>query len=85
METMIDSRQIGDWTYRSEINSLTYDVTEHYEYVIPLDEVYNATDILNWIAQVNDKTWATPQVVGELVEAFRVVRGVLHHKRGATS
>ena len=80
METMIDSRQIGDWTYRSEINRLTYDVTEHYTYSIPLEGVDNAADILNWIAQVNDKTWARPQVVGELVEALRVVLGGLHRR-----
>src|SRR5262245_54074423 len=41
-----------------------------YDYRIDLEECDSCAEILDWIAQIAQKAWATQELVGELVYAF---------------
>ena len=66
---------VEGWTFRPELNRLTYDVTDSHLYDVRLDECKTPTGLLDWIAQVNEKVWATPEVVGGLVKAMDIHAG----------
>ena len=36
-------------------------------YEIPFDKMSDSAAVLDWIAQVAQKTWATPRIVGDMV------------------
>ena len=44
-------------------------------YQIALDEIHTSANILNWLYQIEEKTWASRQDVGQLVEAFSTIFG----------
>lgn len=66
---------VEGWTYRPKLNCLTYDVTDSHRYDVPLNGFETETGLLDWIAQVNEKAWATPEVVGGLVKAMDIHAG----------
>lgn len=63
---------VEGWTLRPKLNRLTYDVTDSHRYDVRLDECETANGLLDWIAQVNEKEWATPEIVGGLVKAMDI-------------
>jgi hypothetical protein len=57
----------GGWTFYRD-NLTLYYKPEDYE--VDLERCRTTGEVLDWIAQVQGKAWATPQVVGELVQAL---------------
>ncbi len=57
----------GDWTLNADNLTLTHKdpVLE-----INLEEISDSATLLDWIMQVQDKTWATVMTVGQLVRAL---------------
>ena len=54
------------------------DVKGPYEYSIPLCECETPAHVLNWIFQIKAKTWATPEIVYDLLTAFDVACQIYH-------
>ena len=44
-------------------------------YEIPLYELNTSAEILDWIFQINEKTWASPTDIGNLVKAIETALG----------
>lgn len=44
-------------------------------YQVPVDELSNSAKILDWVFQVEEKTWANSADVGDLVSAVREIIG----------
>lgn len=44
-------------------------------YEIPVDTMTDAAAVLDWIAQVAQKIWATPRIIGDLVLLLDAVLG----------
>ena len=42
-------------------------------YTIDLDRCTNAAELLDWVLQVNTKSWATPQVVKDTLDRIEEV------------
>lgn len=55
----------GSWTLNPKNLSLE---REHYD--ISLKSIKNSAELLDWIFQVQSKTWAEPQVLHDLLAAF---------------
>jgi hypothetical protein len=59
------------WVYHPKDRCLRFydgDATELYE--VDLEECSDSAEVLDWIVQVHEKTWATPPVFHALVEAL---------------
>jgi hypothetical protein len=59
----------GEWTidyHRAQLRHVS-------GYPIALDEATTSAQVLDWIAQVSHKNWATPKTVGELVTLFDAI------------
>jgi len=54
--------------------------TGHGDYSIPLSRCGTPAQVLDWIFQIKRKTWATPNVVYDLLTAFDVACEVYHNK-----
>lgn len=58
------------WTYSPDAFLLTYPIhgdPEGPRYEVALNEMPDSAAVLDWIAQVSRKAWATPRIVGDLV------------------
>ena len=56
------------WYYDPVSFTLNYEIPDSAAvYQVLMETIYNSDKVLDWLAQVNSKTWATPQVVGDLV------------------
>jgi hypothetical protein len=64
----VKSLRWGDWKYRRSNYTLTY---EPWNYEIDLEGIKRSSQILDWVFQIQTKTWATPQVLADLLEALR--------------
>lgn len=60
-------RRYGPWRFKTSNWTLAL---RHDRYYIDLEECRTSAEVLDWIAQVAGKTWATPQMVGWLVKAL---------------
>lgn len=40
-------------------------------YSVPLTELHNSAQILDWIMQLNHKNWVTPQIMKQLLNALK--------------
>ena len=49
---------------------------EELPYDIDLSALTTSAQILDWIAQVSRKTWATPQIVGDMVRLLDAILGL---------
>jgi hypothetical protein len=54
----------SEWAFKRSTLTLTH---RKIGYDVDLERITNSMQMLEWIAQVNEKTWATPKTVGELV------------------
>lgn len=70
----------GDWTL--DMDTLVLG-NKKFDYGIYLDECNNSAQILDWIIQVSQKSWATNDVVGELVRALDDILGIQGHFCGS--
>ena len=57
----------NSWTWDRKRRLLTYPAHSSGVYEVDLERMPDARAVLNWISQVQKKTWATPKVVGDLV------------------
>jgi hypothetical protein len=64
----------GPWTLDFRDGCLVYG-RGGMEYFVALDEMVDSARILDWIFQVNDKSWASREDVGHLVEAIEDLLG----------
>lgn len=67
------------WVYDPDAFSLTYFIDGNPDgpsYDVGLDRMPDAAAVLDWIAQVRQKTWATPRVIGDLVILLDEVLGI---------
>lgn len=55
----------GNWRLEEEQFQLVHSIG----YYVDLAEMKDSANILDWIAQVSNKSWATPEDVGHLVRA----------------
>ncbi len=62
----------GRWRYDSQY--LCIEDAEGY-YWIDLDRTYDAAGILDWIAQLNEKSYLSAKDIGDLVQAFDDLTG----------
>jgi hypothetical protein len=65
----------GNWVLDRERLTLEFDNGEAW-YEIDLERCASSAAVLNWIAQIRTKVWATSQDVGDLVHAFDDVLGL---------
>jgi len=63
----------GNWWYDQK-NRVLEHRTSHY-YVI-LKQCGNSANVLDWIAQIKDKSWATAKDLGDLVTALDDILGL---------
>lgn len=45
----------------------------NYEYEIDLDRCGSNKEILEWLMEVNDKMWATPEIMKNLIDMFEKI------------
>lgn len=62
----------GNWTLNPNNACLE---TRNGTYQIPVDQMTNSASILDWIFQFREKTWASSQDVGDLVDAVADILG----------
>jgi len=70
----------GDWVLEKETLVLKHKGTD---YEVYLDECNNSAQILDWIIQVSQKSWATNDVIGELVRALDDILNIQGHFCGS--
>ncbi len=70
---MTTDRRFGNWEFDRERLILAYPVTRNYQYEIDLEEMTCSAEILDWIFQIQGKTWATPQVMYDLLKAIHIL------------
>jgi len=58
----------GPWKF--ELKTLTLRYPSQHNYEIRLDEVDGSAEMLDWVMQLQMKTWTTAADIGYLVEAF---------------
>jgi hypothetical protein len=58
----------GRWVYNTEGNALHFDPATN-NYPVRLDTIGSAEDLVNWIAQLQEKTWMSPADFGDFLEA----------------
>lgn len=67
----------GDWQFNTSNACLEYTDphTRQMIYQVPVDEMDTSARILDWIFQIEEKTWADRTVVGDFVTATRSILG----------
>ena len=68
-----DGHKWGNWTLDTKNRSLDY---RHDRYSIRLESMTSSAPVLDWIAQLNMKTWASREHIGYLVEALDDIFGL---------
>jgi len=63
--TLFDGRQWGEWRLQAENLTL-----QHPHYEIDLENISDSAKMLDWIFQLEHKTWATEKVLADLLSAF---------------
>jgi hypothetical protein len=72
-----DGHKWGNWTLDAENRSLDYKNDKYsFGYRINLESLTSSAPVLDWIAQVSEKTWATREDIGYLVQAFDEIFGL---------
>ena len=61
-------RRWGTWRFDAELLTLTH--FGRYRYEIDLESCVDSAQVLDWVAQISRKTWATAKDVGGLVAAL---------------
>jgi len=71
----------GRWHINAKAGTVVLHVHQGHYYDVPLTEMKTSAITLDWIFQVEEKTWATDADIGNLVRAIRKTfgRGVCTH------
>jgi hypothetical protein len=56
----------GSWTLNRKTNELGYPPAAYW---IPAEQLQSATNLLDWIFQLNSKSWVTPQLMKDFLDA----------------
>ena len=67
--------QYGNWSVNPENLTLDYRHTNGTLYDVPLWEMKNSAEVLDWIFQVEEKTWSTPEDVNNFITALVEIFG----------
>ena len=71
----------GRWTFNERNLTLYYNPEEGksgYDYEIDLEEIFNRTDISNWLSHLQTKDWVEPEDLGNLSKACRDIFGEVY-------
>jgi hypothetical protein len=68
MRGIRDGASWGNWRLDAETLTLVLESPSYYE--IRLDEITDSAQMLDWIFQIQTKSWATNDVIGNLIRAF---------------
>ena len=63
----------GNWTLNTNTGCLEHQAGGPYE--LPVYEMTNSAEILDWVFQIEEKTWASSEDIGDLVTAVREIIG----------
>jgi len=58
----------GDWWYNADNFTLEYKSWQHY--YVDLERCTTSAETMDWIFQIATKSWATPEVLGHLIQAL---------------
>jgi hypothetical protein len=61
-------QQWGKWKLDRDRGAIFYDGP--HDYWFPLAQVNNSAEVLDWIVQLHERTWSTPEDIGNLVAAL---------------
>lgn len=77
MATTALQTTFGNWTINPTACTLEIAPADspHAVYQVPLEEMGDSAAILDWIFQLNEKTWVTAADVGHFVEAIEYLFG----------
>lgn len=64
----------GGWTFNTTNACLEHPMGTS-PYQVPVDEMTTSAEILDWIFQIEEKTWASSQVIGDFVAAIADILG----------
>jgi hypothetical protein len=67
-----EEMQFGNWFFNKSTGTLDY--TGGVQYHIRLWEMKNSAEILDWILQIEEKSWASAEDIGNLEGHCRAVR-----------
>lgn len=73
MAKIKDGNRWGNWQFDEENLNLVY---EPHDYPIDLETCRNSAEVMDWIAQLSEKTWCTNADLGDLVRALDEVFGL---------
>jgi hypothetical protein len=59
----------GDWTLDAKFMTLDLQSGRH-SYQIGLENITDSAHMLDWIFQIQRKTWSTNDIIGDLINAF---------------
>lgn len=65
----------GDWSLDTNTRQLVYNDDEGNNYEVNVDEFTSSAPVLDWIFQLQGKTWMTPQGMGDMLAA---IDGIFH-------
>jgi hypothetical protein len=74
---MSTKTNFGKWTFDRKNGLLVFydENIPGFRYPIPLFEINRSAKILDWIYQVDEKTWAKTQDLYDLIQAFKYIFG----------
>lgn len=75
MVNVTHGRRWGRWEYNKSNLTLVFKSSEGWEYEVDLERCDTSSGILDWILQVSQKEWATPEDIGNLVRALDELAG----------
>jgi len=65
-----DGHRWGKWVYNKGTLEIAYHSNKGWEYGVDLERCKTSSAILDWIIQIAQKVWATPEDIGNLVRAL---------------
>lgn len=76
---MCEKLDFGPWHYDAAARAVWLSIpghSSHAEYYVDLARSHTAEARCDWLAQIAEKTWATPEILGQLVLAFDSLVGM---------
>jgi hypothetical protein len=70
MKPIKDGSKWGDWTLDTKALSLDL-YSDRHSYSIDLTDITDSARMLDWIFQIQLKTWSTNEIIGDLISAFQ--------------
>lgn len=71
-ERLVEFAKIDSWQFNHGLLTLTT-FQGGYPYEIDLETCTSSAKILDWIFQIESKTWCTPELLHDLIRIFRII------------